>query len=452
MVSKILLPLAAIASCTASVLPTRDASTIAASTLQKNWISLPISHRVEDKPLRRRDQDVPLYNITSISYLVELSIGTPGQPIRVAIDTGSDELWVNPDCSDINLTSGQQQECLRDEQYDPRSSSTAQQLQSSQEIKYGKGYVQMRYYTDDVALPDSTLNVTNLQFGVAIQTLELNEGILGLGWGKGTNLNYENLIDAFASQGVTNTKAFSIGLGDVEDSNGGTLLFGAVDTKKFAGPLVSNPILGPQGNEPINRYWIQMDSIAYNKKGSGKTTYGDSSMPIVLDSGSSLSYLPQSIVKAMANDLNGVWDERNSLYMVDCSVRSLSDTFDFTFGRQTIRVPMHEFLWNYGGSSCVLGAVPVDPNSGVTAILGDTFMRAAFIVFDQTEMTISMAQYVDCGENEQEIPQGGAGNFTGECQSGLASGNSNDESAAGRATIGVAGFAIAAIASLMLAL
>jgi hypothetical protein len=473
MVSQVLLPLALAASCAASVLPL-GANT--ANAANKSWISLPISHRQTTKPLKpltKRDQDVPLYNVTSISYLVELSIGTPGQSVKVAIDTGSDELWVNPDCADENLTSTQKQECKQDGTYKPTSSTSAKRVKDAQgqysasSIQYGKGAVLMNYYTDNVALPESSLNVTALQFGVANQTEDLNEGILGLGWGYGKNLAYNNLIDQLAAQGAISTKAISIGLGDVDEKNAGTLLFGAVDTKKFSGDLISNSILGPQDGETLNRYWVQMTSVALNQNNKS-TTYDGGNTPVVLDSGSSLSYLPDTIVSGMADDLDATYDRQSELYIVDCSVRNQEGTFDFTFGQAIIRVPFQEFIWAYDDTTCILGAVGTDDSSGITALLGDTFMRSAFVVFDQSNEQISLAQYVDCGENEQVIPASGVANFTGECDapsfapavsgSGSGSGNTSSssgtdsDSAAGRKSFGVAGFCVAAFAGLMLAL
>lgn len=373
-----------------------------------------------------------------------VSIGTPGQSVKVAIDTGSDELWVNPDCTSTGLTAGQKQECTSDGKYVPRTSTSAEELTDTNTIQYGKGAVELAYYTDNIALPESTINVTDAQFGVATQSEDLNEGILGLGWGKGLNLEYSNFIDVLADENVTNSRAFSVALGSVAASNGGVLIFGGVDTKKFSGPLISNKILGPQGGEQLNRYWIQLTNIALSKDGKSSSSYASSAMPIVLDSGSSLSYLPSAIVKSMANDFSGTYDSASGLYTVPCSNVQSAGTVDFTFGQATIKVPFSEFIWQYASNLCILGAVPVTGN-GMTSLLGDTFMRSAFVVFDQTTATISMAQYLNCGANEQAIPASGVGNLTGEC--GTAS-----KSAAGQTTFSMAALAMAAVAGLAVAL
>jgi hypothetical protein len=377
-----------------------------------------------------------------------VSIGTPGQNVKVAIDTGSDELWVNPDCTSEGLSAAQVRECNSYNQYDPNQSSTAEVSDFTNQISYGKGEVEITYVTDNIALPESTINVTSAQFGVATASSELNEGILGLGFGKGFNLQYNNFVDMLAVDKQTNSRAFSVALGSVKANNGGVLIFGGVDTKKFSGPLISNPILGPQNGEPINRYWIQMTGIGYSKSGgSSATQYSGSAMPIVIDSGSSLSYLPASIVSSMASDLKGSLDRASGLYTVPCDQAKGKGSMDFSFGQVTIKVPLNEFIWQYSDSLCVLGASPLSGGGGVTPLLGDTFMRSAFVVFDQSSETISMAQYANCGENEQAIPASGAGNFTGECAGAAA-----DKSAGGRVTFSMAGLAVAAVAGLAVAL
>jgi hypothetical protein len=52
------------ASCAASALPQSAGDA-------KRWVSVPITHGVESRSISRRDTDVPLYNVSVISYLVE---------------------------------------------------------------------------------------------------------------------------------------------------------------------------------------------------------------------------------------------------------------------------------------------------------------------------------------------------------------------------------------------
>jgi hypothetical protein len=263
--------------------------------------------------------------------------------------------------------------------------------------------------------------MSKVQFGVAQNSTQLNEGILGLGWGNGKNLPYNNFVDELPSQGVANSKAFSVALGNIDASNGGVIIFGGVDTKKFSGSLVSNPILGPQGDDAVYRYWIQMTGVGLTNGGKSKT-YTGGNLPIVLDSGSSLAYLPESVMTQMASDFNAQFDEQSQLYLMSCDALSQNGAVDFAFGAVTIQVPFNEFIWQLDSRTCALGALPTDPSSGTTALLGDSFLRSAYVVFDQTTNSISMAQFTNCGTAEQSIPSGGAAGTSSSC-----SGNSSSQ-------------------------
>lgn len=70
-------------------------------------------------------------------------------------------------------------------------------------------------------------------------------GALGLGWGRGMNSNYSSIVDELVDQGVVQTKAFGLALGDQDGLEGGSLVLGGVDTKKFSGALQKVPVIEP---------------------------------------------------------------------------------------------------------------------------------------------------------------------------------------------------------------
>lgn len=418
------------------------------SAVDFGFISFPIHHSLTTKTIQRRDVDAPLFNVSTVSYLIELKIGTPGQPVKVAIDTGSDELWVNPVCSSVK-DKDQKTECVDNGQYSVKQSTTAQKSTSSKNIPYGKGDVNIQYYRDSISIPNSTVTLNEVVFGVATSSKDLNEGIMGLGFGNNVNLKYNNMIDTLYLQNVTKSRAFSVALGSANSINSGAISFGGVDTKKFSGKLTQVPMLGPQGTETIRRYWVQLDSVGMTTGGSsnGKSkTYSGSQLPIVIDSGSTLSYLPQSVVSSMATDTGAVWSSSGGVYATKCDQlpAAADSSVDFSFGNGTykVSVPTRDFFWSMGGDSCVLGAVPVKSGSDSTSLLGDTFMRSNYIVFDQTSDAVFMAPYANCGTNEQAIPaspDGAAAGFTGECSPGQGIGSdsssgSGGKNAAGKAT------------------
>jgi hypothetical protein len=253
---------------------------------------------------------------------------------------------------------------------------------------------------------------------VGQESKDLPFGIAGVGHGNGFNLQYNNLIDELYQNGVTASRAFSVALGSKDVSNGGAVIFGGVDTQKFSGKLFQFTNLPPQdeqGQPGMWRYWIQLDSVGISKPGSSSSAYANSALPIVLDTGATMSYLPQSIINNLAKDFNAQVLDDGTL-AVPCSTATQSGTVDFTFGKLTIKVPYHEFIWEAAPGQCFVGAAPV---SGTTPILGDTFLRSAYVVFDQDNSNIFLAPYKNCGTKEQTLPAGAsaAANFTGECAS-----------------------------------
>lgn len=227
-------------------------------------LSFPVSQSRHDEPqpqsnrlLPRQsdlDTDTKVYNYSSISYLLELDLGTPPQTVKVVIDTGSSELWVNPDCSNA-ASLPQQMECVDNGDYHVSASDSVEVSKVEAELRYGLGDAIIRYVRDDIALPDSDVKLERVMFGVATESTYMSHGILGLSFGKGVNLNYNSFVDELVEQEIIDTRTVGIALGAKdEEANSGLITFGGVDTKKFVGDLHSAPILGPQNDENIRRY------------------------------------------------------------------------------------------------------------------------------------------------------------------------------------------------------
>lgn len=87
---------------------------------------------------------------TGTVYTVDVGIGTPTQNITVVLDTGSETLWVNPDCS--NLRSSQQSLCDENAPFDYTQSSTIEDLGAQGDLSYGSGEAVLEYVTDIVTL------------------------------------------------------------------------------------------------------------------------------------------------------------------------------------------------------------------------------------------------------------------------------------------------------------
>ncbi|CAK7231093.1 hypothetical protein SCUCBS95973_007796 [Sporothrix curviconia] len=434
--SRYLLPLA-LTAASASVLPhTPDAGAAVAGVAarapaQAGMLSFPIVERREFKGpatrqrLRRRDDEATLYNATNVAYMIELGLGTPPQQVRVQLDTGSNELWVDPDCSTVTDATSQAF-CESVGTFVPSDSSTLVDTEESTTLAYGRGDADIEYVLDTVVVPGSSGNATlkQVQFGVAVASDDAAVPICGVGFGNNYNLEYDNIVDQLALQGVTKSRTLSLALGSATNDDGrdpvgdnignGIVIFGGVDTKKFAGPLYKFTNLPPQSDDPGQpwRYWIQMDSVGFTAAGkTSSSAYSSSSMPIVLDSGSSLSYLPQDVMDDLAKSF-GVKAQSDGSLIVDCDAGAKGGYVDFTFDSLVISVPLSDFIWEAQAGVCAVGALP---STDTTNLLGDTFLRSAYVLFDQDHQNIYMAQAANCGSNEQVLSASGNYNLTGEC-------------------------------------
>ena len=226
-------------------------------------------------------------------------------------------------------------------------------------------------------------------------------GVLGIGYtanevqvNRNGDTAYPNLPSALVKNGLINSNAYSLWLNDL-DANTGSILFGGVDSGKYSGELQTLPI-----QKIYNEYaefLIIMTGVALHNS-SGTQSYSSSELPatVLLDSGTSLTYLPDTIVEDIYNDLGVVYDSSSGTGYVPCSMMNENINITYTFTSPSIPVSIRELViedgsgltFNDGTSACVFGIAPTGDS---TATLGDTFLRSAYVVYDLTNNEISLA-------------------------------------------------------------
>ncbi|ROW12445.1 hypothetical protein VMCG_00821 [Cytospora schulzeri] len=379
---------------------------LAASFLPSAWahcaedepcVHMQVFHSTNKNVFSKRAVEVQLANRSDVAYYAQLNIGTPAQQVYVQLDTGSFELWVNPTCS--NLDSADQKFCNAVGSYNTAQSSTAVDMHAPKTLYYGIGSANISYFQDDIALPGAATPMTGVQFGVATSTVSEFSGILGLGYGLDYTTKYRNFVDELAFQNQTRVKAYSVALGS-KDEEEGVLVFGGVDTSKFAGRLATLPIV-PAADRPdgVPRYWISMNNMTLTPPSGETKTYVNTTMDVFLDTGSTLTLLPRDVCDQLGVDFGAEGIDSSGYYSVDCGLADLDGTVGFAFNGVTIEVPYSEFIRKNGEDSCVLGVTPSD----TFTLLGDTFMRSAYAVFDLETNAIHMQQYTNCGTTPAAI-------------------------------------------------
>ncbi len=201
-----------------------------------------------------------------------------------------------------------------------------------------------------------TTSLTNVPFGVGYVSTS-PQGILGVGYAineasVGTDgRTYQNLPLVMASSKLINSPAYSLWLNDL-DANTGSILFGGVDSDKYHGSLSTLPIIKEDG--AYREFIIALTGLT----AAGETVI-DTAVPVLLDSGSSLSYVPTTYYNALNTIFAGQPNDEAGASIVSCSYMNSQNTIDFSFSGLTITVPMSEMILvegtRRGEPVCILG-------------------------------------------------------------------------------------------------
>lgn len=138
------------------------------------------------------------------------------------LDTGSNELWVNPDCSTA-LDAAQTTWCNGNPVYNSAASSTVVDEDVATTLSYGKGSVTGEYLEDTAWV--NGVQVPNTIFLDASTSTKMATGIWGTCFGAALNgqegnTDYYTLLDLMYLDGVINSRAFSLDLMGVDTAQG----------------------------------------------------------------------------------------------------------------------------------------------------------------------------------------------------------------------------------------
>lgn len=295
-----------------------------------------------------------------IEYRGKFTLGTPGQVIESVMDTGSSDLWVyGPSVNETKWV------------YDTNRSSTSHFISNGFEIDYVGGVeAGGKYYSDVLKWGNASLN---MQFAVTNEYRDINATVFGIGpiGGEATKLDYySNFPTALRDQGVISAAAYSLYLDDFFAKKG-TLLLGAVDHSRYTGQLYTIPFKSHRSFEV---------EFEVEKRG----------LIGVLDTGTTFTYLPNDVAKKIALKYGAVFNETSGLYVL--ADEKPTEPLVFTFSGVNISVPPSElFIPMDDQSSPVFGIVPYI-FSREYIILGDTFLRSAYVVYDLENMQAGIAQ------------------------------------------------------------
>ncbi|KAI8389002.1 uncharacterized protein CGFF_03502 [Nakaseomyces glabratus] len=390
------------------------------------------TRKISDELMKRADNDsftAPLMNGGEL-YTVQIAVGTPPQNLTVQLDTGSSDLWFvsasNPYCKNNKKYAPKKQDlmpitsddgfptspnqvpkalrninCNKYGFFNASGSSTYSRNDTNFSLSYGdETFASGPWGTDTISLNGvkvenvtfglaSFSNSTNPVFGIGLPGDESTYAMFSEDTNGTTNTQYSNFPLQLKQQGKIDKVAYSIYLNSTK-SKQGSILFGAVDHSKYSGPLYTLPIVNRFGHLVENPYELEVTLSGLGLQGAtSNITLFDQLLPALLDTGTTYTYMPSSVAQYLANQTNGVIDKKTSLIkLAKCPSKKSNDTIVFNFSGAQIKIKMVDFVEKHKGK-CYLPCVSQESSF---FLLGDSFMRHVYTVFDLDDKEISIAQ------------------------------------------------------------
>ena len=374
--------------------------------------------------------EVPLYNDLAYQrYNINIAIGTPPQPFSLLFDTASTDVWV-PQANSTGCASN----CPPGFDFNLTASSSTVATGIPFDARYGltPDLAVIGHYYNDTVFISGLPSTTNATFAIGnlpeLLFMQGNRGIFGVGthysesvyssptspYRGNVNATYTPLWERIATASPGKKRKFSVWL-NAQGASTGTLRFGGEDPTKYKGELAPVPVnLDSKGG--LREWNINLTSVTRSYSGIMSQvlwkhlTPANYNVAFTLDTGSPNMYVPTPVYNAIVEDLNAT-EIINGAPYVPCSFRHPSTgSLNFSFSSHSspsspkaeISVPYEEVVYppglpvtvppakdRAGQKMCYFGVVP---NDGPVRLLGATFLRSAYVVFDAEEKEIRMAQ------------------------------------------------------------
>lgn len=394
-----------------------SASASTSASTPPGVVQFDVARRQPHPRLLRRSSTVATdisNDLTQGGYFIKCDVGTPAQTLTLQLDTGSSDIWVPASSASVCESSKSSDGCTLGS-FDSSSSSTFVVVGEDEfSIEYVDGsHSTGDYFTDVFAIGSSS--VTNMTMGLGSDT-DIPYGLVGVGYKtdeaivsdeESLSAAYDNLPIVMVSEGLINTNAYSLWLNDL-DSSTGSLLFGGIDTAKYHGDLTRISIYKDSNTGVFTSFIVALTSVeATSSSGADALTSTGFPVAAVLDSGTTLSYLPQDLAEEIWTETGAVYNAEAGGALIPCSMASSGGYFSFGFGGPSgavINVTMDELVLDLstsgsaptfasgkyaGQDACEFGIqnATTDPY-----LLGDTFLRSAYVVYDLVNNQIALAQ------------------------------------------------------------
>ncbi|KAI2638640.1 aspartic peptidase domain-containing protein [Xylaria nigripes] len=389
-----------------------------ASVASAQVVQWDIAKRANPAPRLSRRADGTVVEIISNDatrggYFASCTVGSPPQSLTLQLDTGSSDIWVPANSADVCAQISRENPGCTLGSYDADKSSTAVLINQDFSIRYVDGsHSNGDYIAETFSIGDVTLD--NVTMGLGLDT-DIAYGLLGIGYVSNeasvaqTGQIYQNLPLVMRDEGHIATNGYSLWLNDL-DSSKGSIMFGGIDTDKYTGNLIRVNVQKDPRAGRFTSFILELTSLAaHSSSGDDSLSSRSFPVPVVLDSGTTFSYIPQDLAEEVWKEVGAVYQpiapNSESAPLVPCSLANKEGYFAFGFGGPggpVIQVGLDELVFPIftgrpitfesgpfrGEDQCMFG---IQNTSGSPFLLGDTMLRSAYVVYDLENNEIALA-------------------------------------------------------------
>ncbi|KAI1334550.1 aspartic peptidase domain-containing protein [Xylariaceae sp. FL0016] len=350
-------------------------------------------------------------------YFASCQVGTPGQNLTLQLDTGSSDVWVPSNTASIcsesssSFGSSSSDSCTLGTFNSDDSSSFEVVGQDLFAISYVDGSHSKGDYISET-FEIGGAKITNLTMGLGMDTT-IPYGLVGVGYAINEAIvastgsasdSYVNLPEKMRNEGLIKTNAYSLWLNDL-DASTGNILFGGIDTDKYHGDLTRINIYKDSQTQAFSSFIVAMTSLEASSSSGTDTLSSEYPVEAVLDSGTTFSYLPQDLAEQVWDEVGASYNSEVQVAVLPCNLENNAGYFTFGFagvdGPQ-INITMDELVLPLttgdpiqfqsgpykGQDACQFG---IQNFSSSPYLLGDTFLRSAYVVYDLENNEIGIA-------------------------------------------------------------
>lgn len=307
------------------------------------------------------------------SYFAVAQVGSQKQEMWLLLDTGGTNTWIfSSDCSS--------KACRQHNAFDKGASDSLNMSTVKWDVGYGTGTVSGVLGDDVFSIAGLDVNMT---LGLADKASDdflsyPMDGILGLSRTNDTGFDGPTFMDIVKESRLlkSNIVGFSLSRGS-DGGKDGAITFGGVDETKLSGNITYTDTVSSS-----NRWSIPVDDVAVDGQACNFTDRS-----AIIDTGTSYAILPPDDAETLHNLIPGA-SKSGSSFVLPCD----SDAeLRVTFSGVSYAISPKDYVGSKFGSNCVSAIVGEQTFGEKVWLLGDTFLKNVYAVFDYDNNKIGFA-------------------------------------------------------------